>query len=92
MWVFSLAQQREDLETVRGPTCKLYILYELLVCSNAVSLRRVWPLPSQQQQPAQKRRHINAFQPNLAVAEYAAASALKMDVGVVGIVSLLGIV
>ena len=68
---------------MRGPTCKLYILYELLVCSHAVSLRHVWRLPSQQQQPAQKCRHTNAFQPNLAVSGYATTSAAKMDVGVV---------
>jgi hypothetical protein len=82
---FLWAQQRDDLETVRGPTCKLYILYELWVYSRAVSLRRVWRLPSQQKQPAQRCRHINAFPPNLAVSGYATTSAAKMDIGVVGV-------
>lgn len=46
IWVCFAPIQNEDLETVAGLTCKLYILYELLVCSRAVSLCRVRRLPS----------------------------------------------
>jgi hypothetical protein len=72
-----MVQQREDLENMRGPTCKLYILYDFLVCSHAVSLGRSWNLPSQQQQPAQA--------PNLAVSRDAATLAVKVGVGVVDV-------